>query len=74
MGQLEDAITVVYQPASGPPRRIRFGPQGDGWRRQTATWTGCGWRHTGSEPVDVLDVDAPDDDGRPGGGCGWRGP
>ncbi|PSQ06644.1 hypothetical protein BRC92_00295 [Halobacteriales archaeon QS_4_69_31] len=50
-----DRHEFVYEPARGPPRRVRFEPRSDGtYERVEDVWTGCRWRPTGREPVDAL--------------------
>lgn len=50
-------LSVVYNPAGGPPRRVRYRETSDGYDREQSVWGGCGWRVTGSEPVTELSVD-----------------
>lgn len=56
-----DAIIVRWEPARGPPRRLRFEPRSDGrYRRVTEEWNGCAWRATGQEIVTDVAVDIPE--------------
>lgn len=53
-----EAITVRWDPARGPPRRVRFEPRSDGrWMRIESVWTGCKWRPTGREVVTDVGVE-----------------
>lgn len=55
-----DAHEIVYEPARGPKRRVRFEPHSAGdWMRIAEVWTGCTWRPTGREVVRDLTVDGP---------------
>lgn len=57
----DDGLSIIYRPASGPPRRVVYDPTSDGIDRVTFTWSGCAWRIEGREPVADVHVEA--------GGC-----
>ncbi|MDS0280323.1 hypothetical protein NDI85_21290 [Halomicroarcula sp. S1AR25-4] len=56
---VHDRLSVTYQPATGPHRRLRLEPRAadGGMWRYTEVWTGCRWRAEGREPVDVLAIE-----------------
>lgn len=66
-----ETFQVVYRPPRGPRRRVRYRPLPDehAWKRETAVWTGCTWRPTGSERVTELDVTMPATANAPGHSC-----
>jgi len=58
----EHAIVVSYQPVGQPQRRLVFEPQTSGtpWRRIEQVRDGDGWRTTGAERVETVNVENAD--------------
>jgi hypothetical protein len=60
---MREQITIRFDPAGGPPRRLRLTPNETDpeheWWLRTETWTGCSWRTEGRELVDGLYVAPP---------------
>jgi len=55
-----DELELVLSTTSGQTRRQRIRPHPDpgvGYLLEEAEWTGCAWRHAGSEDLTRVEVD-----------------
>jgi len=53
-------MTLILSPVAGPTRRQRIRPHPDpgvAYLLEEASWTGCDWRHAGSEDLERVGVD-----------------
>ena len=57
-----DGLTLRWEPARGPPRRVRFEPRSlDGLiERIEEEYTGCVWREVGRELVGDVAIELDD--------------